>query len=73
MNIQTLADNLRNKIKGKEILLDSVPATEQNLNYRALIEIHIVELKQVLQDAEQCIPKSEYSLDGPMIKLFRED
>ena len=55
MNIQTVASNLRNTIAGKEILLDSAAATAQNLNYRALIEININELKRILQDVEQCI------------------
>jgi hypothetical protein len=38
-----------------------------------MLEINIDELKRILQDVEQCIPQSEYSLDGPMIIMFRED
>jgi hypothetical protein len=55
MNIQTLAENLRNTIAGKELLLELVSGTERNLNYRVLIEINIAELKRILQDVEQCI------------------
>jgi hypothetical protein len=38
-----------------------------------MLEVNISELKRILQDVEQCIPQTEYSLDGPMIKMFRED
>ena len=92
MNIQTVAQNLRNTIAGKEMLLETyrnpsiltkptretmahtleVNIAELNLS-SAMLEINIAELKRILQDIEQCIPKSEYSLDGPMIKMFRED
>ena len=64
MNIQTVAENLRNTIAGKEKYLDSlrqglkadltdgaymaVQATAQ------MLEINIDELKRILQDVEQC-------------------
>ena len=55
MNIQTVAENLRNTIAGKETMLAS-------LNSRRVIdkvaikylEINIDELKRILQDVEQC-------------------
>jgi hypothetical protein len=83
MNIQTVAENLRNTIAGKEELLKHVRAkmlyedvTGNVMANRAthdFLELNIDELKRILQDVEQCIPKSECSLDGPMIKMFRED
>jgi hypothetical protein len=56
MNIQTVAENLRNTIKGKEEMLTM-------LNSRRVIDnvaikfltINIDELKRILQDVEQCI------------------
>ena len=56
MNIETVAENLRNTIAGKETMLS-------NLNSRRVIdkvaikylEVNIDELKRVLQDVEQCI------------------
>jgi hypothetical protein len=56
MNIQTVANNLRNTIKGKEEMLTM-------LNSRRVIDnvaikfltINIDELKRILQDVEQCI------------------
>ena len=55
MNIQTVANNLRMTIAGKETMLAS-------LNSRRVIdkvaikflEINIDELKRILQDVEQC-------------------
>ena len=60
MNIQTVAENLRNTIAGKETMLS-------NLNSRRVIdkvaikylEINIDELQRILQDVEQCIEKAE--------------
>jgi len=90
MNIQTIRDNLKNTIAGKELLVGkkrqeledgdcySDPAHEAVIRF---LKVNIAELKRVLQDVEQCIPKNIYndmdpgrdSLDGPMIKMFRED
>jgi len=58
MNIQTVADNLRNTIAGKEAMLNT-------LNSRRIIdkgavhylEINIDELKRILQDLESCVAK----------------
>jgi hypothetical protein len=81
MNIQTVADNLRNTIAGKEELLtkwqEFHPVESSDRSHKAtmvgMLELNIGELKRILGDVEQCIPQSEYSLDGPMIKMFRED
>ena len=82
MNIQTVAENLRNTIAGKEVYLarenenrKSEDAHVRMMAYAVvkMLEINLTELKRILQDVEQCIPKSECSLDGPMIKMFRED
>jgi hypothetical protein len=74
MNIQTVAENLRNTIAGKEQML----AQQQSalaLSYLGptlpvgaemacvaiiqFLEINIAELKRILQDVEQCIEKVE--------------
>jgi hypothetical protein len=78
MNIQTVATNLRATIAGKEMLLEtyknpSILTKPIRETMAHMLEININELKRILQDIEQCIPKSECSLDGPMIKMFRED
>jgi hypothetical protein len=78
MNIQTVATNLRVTIAGKEMLLEtyknpSILTKPIRETMAHMLEINIDELKRILQDVEQCIPKSECSLDGPMIKMFRED
>ena len=60
MNIQTVADNLRNTIAGKEELLTNLKGKrippEVTINF---LEINIAELKRILQDVEQCIEKVE--------------
>ena len=82
MNIQTVADNLRKTIAGKvkhQVELEYALTLSTMAEGTALtatleyLKINIDELKRILQDVDQCIPKSEYSLDGPMIKMFRED
>jgi hypothetical protein len=66
MNIQTVADNLRNTIAGKEDLLavftkpenyDWLPQPDKTARdaVNAFLKINIDELKRVLQDVEQCI------------------
>ena len=70
MNIQTVADNLKNTIAGKEqalaeynkvlnIYIDPV-ADEERMAITATVEflkINIDELKRILQDVEQCVAK----------------
>jgi len=55
MNIQTVADNLRNTIAGKELMLTVLNARrvvdKVAIKY---LEINIDELKRILQDVEQC-------------------
>jgi methanogenic corrinoid protein MtbC1 len=74
MNIQTVAENLRNTIAGKETMLAEMLQKQYTLpqvEARALsvtmefLEINIDELKRILQDVEQCMPKvaKEYTMD----------
>ena len=66
MNIETVAENLRNTIAGKEHLLDQYSRVldgdqmlyEQKIAASAtskFLEVNIAELKRILQDVEQCI------------------
>ena len=72
MSIQTVADNLRNTIAGKVILLENMLLFVQQertfvglrdgedieLRITAeLLELNISELKRILQDVEQCVAK----------------
>jgi hypothetical protein len=63
MNIQTVAENLRNTISGKEQYLVAVINGLQSSKgvdrvvlktTKAMLELNINELKRVLQDVEQC-------------------
>ena len=58
MNIQTVADNLKNTIAGKEQMLVDLKGRrvtpEVSIHY---LEININELKRILEDVEQCIEK----------------
>jgi hypothetical protein len=57
MNIQTVAENLKNTIAGKEQLLAELKGRrvtpEVSIHY---LEININELQRILQDVEQCRP-----------------
>lgn len=65
MNIQAVADNLRNTINGKEeamaVYKDAMLNTE-GASHRVVatvvkfLEINIIELKAILHDVEQCRP-----------------
>lgn len=61
MNIQTVADNLRATIAGKEDLLTNLKGKrippEVSIHY---LEINIAELKRILQDVEQCEQFNNY-------------
>ena len=72
MNIQTVRDNLRNTIAGKEkMLADLYPNNYRAGNYLDeaelavrmttinFLQVNIRELKRILQDVEQCIPYRE--------------
>jgi hypothetical protein len=64
MNIQTVADNLRKTIAGKEIQLAQWEAARswKNADQQFVnetiqyLKINIDELKRILQDVEQCEP-----------------
>jgi archaellum component FlaC len=64
MNIQTVANNLRRTIAGKEMLLEtyknpSVLTKPIRETMTHMLEINIDELKKILADVEQCIEKVE--------------
>ena len=70
MNIQTVANNLRATIAGKENMLLAVQQERTFVGLRdgedialrttaQFLEINIAELKRILQDVEQCIEKVE--------------
>ena len=72
MNIQTVRDNLKNTIAGKEQLLEeykkaSLIAVRNDTPDRVTIgamagflSVNIDELKRILQDVEQCCEKATY-------------
>jgi hypothetical protein len=61
MNIQTVADNLKRTIAGKEMLLVTYNNPSVNITEFVrdtliqILEVNIDELKHILQDVEQCI------------------
>ena len=66
MNIQTVAENLKNTIKGKEEMLYAVQKERTFVGLRdgedialqttaQFLAININELKRILQDVEHCI------------------
>ena len=70
MNIQTVANNLRNTIAGKEqalkeynkvlnVYIDPVDVGERMAITATVeyLEVNIAELKRILQDVEQCVAK----------------
>ena len=64
MNIQTVAQNLRNTIAGKEMLLDTYKNPSVNPYPKFVkeamidfLEVNIDELKSILADVEQCVAK----------------
>lgn len=68
MNIQTIRDNLKTTIAGKEKMLaeyrnargnNALAQTPDAAIYAtvAFLEINLAELKRILQDVEQCIEK----------------
>lgn len=63
MNIQTVADNLRNTIAGKEQLLESYKSSPQptlaTSTLCQMLKVNIDELKRILQDVEQCVDQFE--------------
>ena len=64
MNIQTVAENLRNTIAGKEKYLAEIKTTlgawGRDPYYTAIkemLEINIAELKRILADVESCVAR----------------
>ena len=62
MNIQTVAENLRNTIASKEMLLDTYKNPSVNPYPKFVkeamidfLEVNIAELKRILADVEQCM------------------
>lgn len=62
MNIQTVRDNLKNTIAGKELLLEQFKTTQSRhgINLETMhvcqrfLEINLEELRDILVDVEQC-------------------
>lgn len=68
MNIQTVANNLRATIAGKEEMLEKLNKGRMYMTMAEslagdatieFLEINIAELRRILQDVEQCIEKVE--------------
>ena len=62
MNISTVANNLRNTIAGKEMLLvtysnPSILTKKERETIIHMLTINIDELKRILEDVEQCRPE----------------
>lgn len=64
MNIQTVAENLRDTIAGKEMLLDTYKNPSVNPYPKFVkeamidfLEVNIAELKRILADVEKCVEK----------------
>jgi hypothetical protein len=65
MNIQTVAENLRRTIAGKEKMITGIKDPDDMFNMEArmvaiatreFLSINIDELRRILQDVEQCRP-----------------
>ena len=66
MNIQTVANNLRNTIAGKEAYVQEIAVKAQFAEYPLdqvydgmvmMLAVNIAELKRILADVEQCVAK----------------
>jgi len=55
VNIQTVAENLRNTIAGKEALLEEYRTQRPHSVVRDFLEVNINELRRILADVEQCV------------------
>ena len=57
MNINTVAENLRNTIAAKQAMLDGLKVSDKEGYYiiKQWLEININELKVILYDVEQCV------------------
>ncbi len=61
MDMQTVADNLRRTIAGKQAMLNGLKASEKEGYYiiKHWLEINIEELGKILEDVELCIADLE--------------
>jgi len=61
MNIQTVAENLRNTIAGKQAMLNGLNDNGKEGYYiiKQWLEINIDELTKILTDVEQCVDQFE--------------
>ena len=58
MDMNTVAENLRNTIKGKEILLDSFAKVDVGYEViKHMLTMNIDELRRILVDVEACMNK----------------
>lgn len=57
MNIQTVRDNLKNTIAGKELLLAEYENQPEKMVIAGMLRLNIDELKRILQDVEKCVAK----------------
>jgi len=58
MDIQTVAQNLRNTITGKRLLLTQLtsgPYCSVDRNMARYVELNVKELESILADVEQCL------------------
>lgn len=78
MNIETIAENLRNTIAGKERLLANtqralrLSTSAECISLSATIgflKINIAELKNILQDVEQCSEEFGRGYEQAMLTL----
>ena len=69
MNIQTVANNLRNTIAGKEAYVQEIAVKAQFAEYPLdqvydgmvmMLAVNIAELKRILKDVEQCQEVDQY-------------
>jgi hypothetical protein len=60
MDIQTVAENLKNTISGKEKMLEEYRTQRPHSVVREFLEINIGELKSILKDVEQCEQFNNY-------------
>ena len=71
MNIQTVANNLRNTIAGKEAYVQEIAVKAQFAEYPLdqvydgmvmMLAVNIAELKRILKDVEQCQEVDQYQV-----------
>jgi hypothetical protein len=67
MNIQTIRDNLKNTIAGKEAYQEELAIAAQTAEFPEttaidamvmMLDVNLEELKRILKDVEQCIKET---------------